>query len=219
VTKVTFGGVEAKSPDRLLRLGYVTVPRHPTGTVHVRVTTAYGRSTVSAADEFTYYDPAAPTVHWGDAQPVDPPQGPILATACASPSFCIAGDGAGNVLNWDGTQWSGPAKVAQSAFTAMSCPSASFWRRGDKRRLRHHVRRCVLDNTGSCRSSPAAVLRQHRTDLVLLGQPLHGGAGPALRRTDNGSIPGRDLVSAGGLRSGIPTASPCHARPTRSAWL
>ena len=63
VSRVEFGSTPGKaltvaSPNKLS----VTAPSHPSGTVHIRVVTAYGMSTAIAADRFTFGTPMKTTL-------------------------------------------------------------------------------------------------------------------------------------------------------------
>ncbi|MGO9752200.1 MAG: hypothetical protein ACLP8S_25285 [Solirubrobacteraceae bacterium] len=50
----------------------------------------------------------------------------LTTVSCASPKFCIAGDGAGRALRFNGTSWSTPAVVDEAGFAQISCASQSF---------------------------------------------------------------------------------------------
>ncbi|WP_249012447.1 hypothetical protein [Conexibacter sp. DBS9H8] len=50
----------------------------------------------------------------------------ISSVSCPSPSFCIAVDGQGNALSFNGNSWSAPTAIDSYALNAVSCPSVSF---------------------------------------------------------------------------------------------
>ncbi|HXW31949.1 MAG TPA: hypothetical protein VEJ21_02565, partial [Acidimicrobiales bacterium] len=73
--------------------------------------------------------PAAPSTTW--QTPVAVSSSPLVAVSCATPTFCVVLDGAGNAYRFDGSQWSTPAALgAQPGLggevAAVSCTSASF---------------------------------------------------------------------------------------------
>jgi hypothetical protein len=56
---------------------------------------------------------------------------PLLAVSCATPSFCAALDGAGDVYRFDGSRWSPPTALGTPTggggdVASISCTSASF---------------------------------------------------------------------------------------------
>ena len=72
-----------------------------------------------------YFSPAVLT--WGSAALVDPLRGEPASVSCPTSGSCVAVDGHGNALTYDGTSWSTPLSVDPSgAPTSVSCPSPSF---------------------------------------------------------------------------------------------
>lgn len=70
--------------------------------------------------------PATP--HWQAPQLIDPLTGNVSAVSCPSPSFCLAVDGLGNALTYDGGSWTRATPVAAGhvPLTAVTCVSADF---------------------------------------------------------------------------------------------
>ena len=46
--------------------------------------------------------------------------------SCPTASFCVAVDGNGNALRWNGATWSAPDHIDAGGLTSVSCPSALF---------------------------------------------------------------------------------------------
>jgi hypothetical protein len=72
---------------------------------------------------------------WRPTEKIDPenPPGPmgLQAVSCATPTFCVAVDGAGNALAFDGHRWTKPDAIDPThtsyfGFTSVSCPTVSF---------------------------------------------------------------------------------------------
>jgi hypothetical protein len=60
---------------------------------------------------------------------------PFTGVSCPTTSFCVAVDGAGEALQWNGTTWSAPVRIEPGqasattigvALAAVSCPTTSF---------------------------------------------------------------------------------------------
>lgn len=66
---------------------------------------------------------------WRPAQKIDPSPNwrtGLLTVSCVSATFCVAGDGAGNIFVYDGTKWSGPRSVTPAGLTQVSCSASTF---------------------------------------------------------------------------------------------
>ena len=89
-------------------------------TVCVAVAPAYwGINSNSAVFNGTTATWSSPAVVEADRTLVD--------ASCASPTFCVAVDGAGNAYTYNGTTWSAGVKIDSAAVpTSISCTSASF---------------------------------------------------------------------------------------------
>lgn len=71
--------------------------------------------------------PASAAAGWSAPTLIDPTRGDLVDVSCATVSFCMAVDGGGATVSFDGSAWSTPQGVAGSgAFTGVSCPSATF---------------------------------------------------------------------------------------------
>lgn len=64
---------------------------------------------------------------WSGPTLIDPSQY-LTAVSCASPSFCVAVDDAGNVFMFDGSRWSAGQAIDPSGggLSSVSCPSTTF---------------------------------------------------------------------------------------------
>ena len=72
---------------------------------------------------------AQPT--WSSAQDIASPN-PVDSVSCASTTFCVAGDGNGNVYQFNGSSWSSADDIGDTdEILSMSCPTASFCAAGD----------------------------------------------------------------------------------------
>jgi hypothetical protein len=52
-------------------------------------------------------------------------RGPLVGVSCPSSTFCLAADGNGNVLRWNGRSWSAPQATGASELTGVSCVSST----------------------------------------------------------------------------------------------
>lgn len=73
--------------------------------------------------------PLSAGLTWG--RPTTVSTSPLLAVSCASPSFCVAIDGAGDAYRFDGSQWTSPTLLpgpmgVGGDVAAVSCTSPSF---------------------------------------------------------------------------------------------
>ena len=68
------------------------------------------------------------TLTWSAPLSIDPNGGPLTSVSCPSSSFCMAVDGGGNALSWNGSSWSAPVYISPNGgdLTSVSCPSSSF---------------------------------------------------------------------------------------------
>ena len=67
------------------------------------------------------------TLTWSAPLSIDPNGGPLTSVSCPSSSFCMAVDGGGNALSWNGSSWSALVSIDQNAPpNSVSCPSSSF---------------------------------------------------------------------------------------------
>jgi hypothetical protein len=115
--------VRSRSLGRVAAAGVAAAPA---------VNVGGGLGTVTSAATPTV-SPAAPgsvptPVSWSAPSVVDPAQGPPGSLSCPSKHFCMAVDGYGNYLTWDGRHWSAPRLVdpKEAALSSVSCASASF---------------------------------------------------------------------------------------------
>ena len=69
----------------------------------------------------------ASTSPWGPVTRI-PGFNPTIthSASCASPSFCVAVDGHGEAVTWDGRMWSATSQADPDALTSVSCTSPSF---------------------------------------------------------------------------------------------
>src|SRR5664280_410244 len=72
---------------------------------------------------------------WSAPASIDTVANPDLTSvSCATPTFCVAVDWAGNALAYNGTSWSSPVQVdpnprfGQDILTSVSCPTSTFCR-------------------------------------------------------------------------------------------
>jgi uncharacterized Fe-S cluster protein YjdI len=65
---------------------------------------------------------------WSQPSSIDASGGGLNAVSCPSSSFCVAVDGNGNALTFNGSKWSQPSSIDASGggLIAVSCPSSSF---------------------------------------------------------------------------------------------
>lgn len=65
---------------------------------------------------------------WGSATDLTWGQGTLEAVACPSVSFCVATDGGGGAVTWDGSTWGEPVLIDsnRAGIAVLSCPSPSF---------------------------------------------------------------------------------------------
>ena len=70
----------------------------------------------------------ASTAGWSPGTSIDAGAGGLTSVSCPSASFCVAVDGSGNVLTYNGSSWSVPKSIdaGGGGLTSVSCPSASF---------------------------------------------------------------------------------------------
>ena len=105
----------------------VTAPAGSAGQVDIRVVTAYGTSAIDAADQFAYQSAPASGLTWSAPTRVDGNgEGNLLALSCPTATDCLALDGAGDLLTWNGTTWSAPTAEFSGDPQALSCPSTTF---------------------------------------------------------------------------------------------
>lgn len=95
--------------------GKIALHNGSTGTVHL------------IADVAGYYRGSTAPPSWGSPAVVDGFSGYLSAVSCPTATFCVAGDGYGQALTFDGQNWSAPRPVATGAgFTSISCPTTTF---------------------------------------------------------------------------------------------
>jgi hypothetical protein len=136
VSKVEFGstaGTQLKIASSTLL--FVTAPPGALGPVDIRVVGAYGTSATSAADHFTYVQPAE-ALSWGPANPADGHGGFNAGLlGCRSATLCFAFDKQGNEIQWNGGTWVPPVNAVTPGYTewfgpfdggGTSCASATF---------------------------------------------------------------------------------------------
>ena len=114
--------------------GYLT---YNGGTWTLNDTTDDGVTSVSCAPGTTFCaavtdaggadeNPGPPSGEWSGDVTIDASKA-LLSVSCATASFCMATDNAGNVLTYTGVSWSGPHDIDGSTpLTSVSCPTASF---------------------------------------------------------------------------------------------
>jgi hypothetical protein len=109
----------------------VTVQSSLTSTLGVAGTLLIRNNTSAALDVIVdlagyYFGQPAP-VSFGLGEKVDPPHGAMLSLSCGSATSCVAVEGNGYVLVYDGQGWSPAQKVSTVAtFNSVSCPTATF---------------------------------------------------------------------------------------------
>ena len=108
----------------------VTLPAVATGTTSTDVftLTATGAAgTPPATDTVSAIVGVLPS--WGPAATVVSPVGNPGAASCSSATFCMAVDGSGNAITYDGSTWSAPQNIESASglgLDSVSCPSATF---------------------------------------------------------------------------------------------
>lgn len=98
--------------------GQITIRNFSSAAVQVwGVALGYVRST-SASTAFA----------WGSPTTLEPTQGPPAAVSCEAPTFCVAVDGRGKFMKYNGTAWSAPKSIdiGGGGLTSVSCPVATF---------------------------------------------------------------------------------------------
>src|ERR1700723_2122912 len=103
--------------SRLSRARNSAVLRVVAGTLFVAAMAAVGDAATP--------DVAAAQTGWSAPQNVDG-SNVLVSVSCASPSFCVAGDNAGDVLTYDGSSWSAPDQISEGGPLNVSCATATF---------------------------------------------------------------------------------------------
>ena len=102
----------------------VTVPALESGVSHVRIVTAYGSSPLVAASAFTSEHKWSPGPA---AENVTPPDNAVVGLDCATTTFCMAVDLAGNAIKYSSGSWAAPVAVeAGVPLNGVACTSSSF---------------------------------------------------------------------------------------------
>jgi Glycine rich protein len=65
-------------------------------------------------------------LRWSAPRHVDAAHGGLSAVSCPDRTFCVAVDGDGRAVTYDGGHWSKPAKVVAGDLSAVSCTSPTF---------------------------------------------------------------------------------------------
>ncbi|HEY2272957.1 MAG TPA: IPT/TIG domain-containing protein, partial [Jatrophihabitantaceae bacterium] len=127
-TSVRFGGVKASDFSRRGDGSiYAVTPAHASGTVHVQIVTASGRTAANAASRYVYVVPSrGATATWSAPRIAGAASGGLDAVQCPAVTFCVAADGYGNVAYFDGSSWSKHHKVDGRALYELSCPTRTF---------------------------------------------------------------------------------------------
>ncbi|HET7173643.1 MAG TPA: hypothetical protein VFI30_05130 [Nocardioidaceae bacterium] len=98
--------------------GQITIRNFSSAAVQVwGVALGYVRST-SASTAFA----------WGSPTTLEPTQGPAAAVSCATATLCVAVDGRGKFMKYNGTAWAAPKSIdiGGGGLTSVSCPTTSF---------------------------------------------------------------------------------------------
>lgn len=124
---VTIGGKGARILGRSTGEVVVATPTHKPGVVQVRVTTKAGTSSSTRASQFRYFSPSSGhTLHWSKGRETPNRQGGTIQPSCPTATFCVAADGFGNVVYFDGSSWSTPRRIDTTDEMSISCPTATF---------------------------------------------------------------------------------------------
>src|SRR5664279_2813017 len=104
----------------------VVVPLGTNG--KIRLANGSPGTTQLIADVAGYYLSDTPMT-FSAATVIDPPHGGPVSVSCPTATFCAAVDTQGAALTFNGTTWTPPITITDSAdygWTSVSCPSASF---------------------------------------------------------------------------------------------